>query len=371
MNNTTSEAEKHPLGILSRKGAETLSREGALREAAKIPGAWLVPKGTYMLDTPILVCSDVSLQFEEGTVLCASRKFSGEALFFAENFRRIRLCGGRFDGAGRTKKLLSFRNGNGLWLESLLLARYGETGLWLEGISRFAVSRVTLLPDSASHDGIALLNGSESGIVRKIRQEGTKSRGAMITLYADSAPVRRIRINDVSSLDCFRFVRIVSTDTEVSDIRIHDVAGGCAAGALVIEEFPRESLFFRPEKKAVIREISASLFELYSTREYGRGKNRALIALKTPVAKFSLKNLSRPGLLDAYPRSDTLLIEGQSRAPVIVAEISLRQISEIVARSKLLIRGLSTIWFETEMRPGERLILPTGGIGSLTAEHKE
>ena len=58
MNEQNSEAPSALCGILSRGGAEELSPEQALREAAQSPGAWFVPKGMYTLGASIRLASD-------------------------------------------------------------------------------------------------------------------------------------------------------------------------------------------------------------------------------------------------------------------------------------------------------------------------
>lgn len=370
MNEQKSEAPRALCGILSRGGAEELSPEQALREAAQSPGAWFVPKGMYTLGAPIELASDVSLTFDEGAVLCAAKDFSGDALFFAEDFQRIRLCGGRFEGMGKAAVLLSFRRGTGLSLESLVLVRSGKAAVVMQGVSRFLMRKITLLPAAASRAGIVLGGGSESGILREIRQEGVRSGGAMVVLCAKSAPIRKIRISDLFSADCRRFVHILSDNEAVADVRIRRVSGGCADGALVAEEFPKKDMLFRAEKAAVIEDVSAKFFELFSTEPSDGRERNALIHIKTPIMAFSLKALRRPGLLDAFPRVETLFIEGQSRAPIRIAGITPRQITDLLARSRLLIRGFSSSGFETEMKAGERLLLPSGGAGLITAKHK-
>lgn len=354
--------------ILLCDEAKELSREAALRRAAGIPGTWFVPAGAYIVTSPIELCSGVTMIFEDGAAVCVGKGFAGDTVFFADGFSDISLCGGRFDAAGHVDRLFAFENGKNLRIEKAA-ARYGKSAVLIRNVRDFSLCDLMLLPDRASLDGIVLCGG-ENGTIQSIRGEGACNAGALIALYGVEEPIERVCIRDVAALDCLRFVHIVSSTVPIRDIDIRDLAGGCARGAVVVDEFSgiEKTKTDRPER-AVIENITVAAAELFCTERHKRGGDNALIRVKTPVNRFVLSDLSRPGLLDEYPRVPTFRIDGQQKAPIFVSNIDFGQLNKMLYSGKVLIRVFSDKGFESEMRPGERLIMPDGGVGYLSIRH--
>jgi polygalacturonase len=290
-----------------------------------------VPYGTYRIDrglkiagsTRLVVHPQATLFFADG----AGRRAS-DFLISNRNEDRgdsdISISGGIWDGNNRnnprgregdrnayTGTLINMKNVQGFRLEDVLLkdatayfTRFTRVrDFRIQGV-RFQITHVT-----GNQDGIHCCGYCENGHIHDIKAFGRYTTGDdLIALNADDAllrsellgaeagPIRNLHVSDVQAEDCHSLIRLASVWSEISDIDIRGVYGGCRNYAVNADglRYCRVPLFDAGDPAyaqgvGLLRNVRLADAEVYSTADSGV----ALFCLESRMDGFSMERVRR------------------------------------------------------------------------------
>ncbi|MGC9454452.1 MAG: glycosyl hydrolase family 28-related protein [Phycisphaerae bacterium] len=303
-----------------------------------------IPYGRYRIDkglkisgsTRLVVHPQATLFFGDGAGRCASdflisnrNEDSGDS--------DISISGGIWDGNNAnnprgsegdtnayTGALMNMKNVDGFRLENVVLkdstayfTRFTRVrNFRIQGV-RFEMTHVT-----RNQDGIHCCGYCENGHIHDIKAHGRYTTGDdLIALNADdgllrsellgaeAGPIRNLHISDIRADDCHSLVRLASVWSEISDIDIRGVYGGCRHYVLNADalRYCRRPLFDSDdpayaEGVGLLKNVHIQDAEVHSTSDSGL----ALFCLESRMKNFSMSQVRRSVPSDASPESPLL-----------------------------------------------------------------
>ncbi len=302
-------------------------------------GHVFIPYGRYRIDkglkisgsTRLVVHPQATLFFADGAGRCASD-------FLIANRDEqggdsdISISGGIWDGnnannpRGRegdsdayTGTLMNMKNVDGFRLRDVVLkdstayfTRFTRVrNFRIQGV-RFEMTHIT-----RNQDGIHCCGYCENGHIHDIRAHGRYTTGDdLIALNADdgllrsellgaeAGPIRNLHISDIHAEDCHSLVRLASVWSEISDIDIRGVCGGCRHYALNADalRYCRVPLFDAAdpayaEGAGLLRNIHIEDVEVYSTSD----NDLPLLCLESRMDNFRMRRVRRSLSDDTNP----------------------------------------------------------------------
>lgn len=298
-----------------------------------------IPYGTYRIDkglnisgsTRLVVHPQATLFFADGAGRCASdflisnrNEDSGD--------KDISISGGIWDGnnannpRGRegdrnayTGTLMNMKNVDGFRLRDVVLkdstayfTRFTRVrNFRIEGV-RFEMTHVT-----RNQDGVHCCGYCENGHIHDIKAHGRYTTGDdLIALNADdgllrsellgaeAGPIRNLHISDIQAEDCHSLIRLASVWSEISDIDIRGVYGGCRHYALNADSlrYCRRPLFDADdpayaEGVGLLKNIHLKDAEVYSTSD----NDVPLFCLESRMDNFRMSQVRRSLSNDTNP----------------------------------------------------------------------
>lgn len=246
------------------------------------------------------------------------------------------------DRQGFTGVLANFRYVKGLSLLDMTLRNSTAYHTRLSGVHDFRVERLRF--ESTLHtpnqDGVHVAGCCEDGLIRDIVAVGQACTGDdLVALNADDAldrcetrgklggPIRRIRVHGLRADDCHSFVRMASVWSEIEDIEVNDVRGGCRVNLLNADglRFCAAPLFRLNDERyaagvGLLRHVRLRDIAVYKSG----ATDTALLRLDERMVDFQVEDFRRVRAADAAPHtptvhvafvnSDDITLEGISQA---------------------------------------------------------
>lgn len=306
-----------------------------------------IPYGTYRIDKGLLISSHTRLDVHPEARLIfgdGAGRQSTDFLISNRNPDRgdteISITGGIWDGNNRnnprgqegdtnayTGALLNMKRVSGFMLRDMLLKDSTAYFTRLSSVRNFRIEKIRFQITHLlrNQDGIHCAGNCENGHIHDLRAQGTHTTGDdMVALNADDAllrsellgaeagPIRNLSISDIRADDCHSFVRLASVWSEISDIDIRGVMGGCRCMALNADaaRYCRLPLF-DPKDPAYgdgvgrLRNIRFAEAQIHKTSAY----DRALFCLETRMDNLQLVNIRRTRERDAIPDAPLVVMD--------------------------------------------------------------
>ena len=296
-------------------------------------GVLYIPAGTYVVGRTLKIGSDTAIRAEaEAVIRLADGALKGRGDYLlAGAGENITIEGGVWDGNAPgnrrneedmfapenfTGTMLHFRGVKGLTLRGMTLRDPECYYLRLCEVSDFLVEDITF--DSPhlrpNQDGVHLGGCCERGVIRRLRGLHGSPNDDFVALNADdcltrlqnrdlvNGPIRDIVVEDVEADFCHTFVRIVSIESEVSNIRVSNVRGGCENFAINMDAMRYcRTPFFVPDDPCYTQGVGRASdvhFRDMTIRRKGSGNyhaTRPLICLETNARDFTVENVRTDG----------------------------------------------------------------------------
>lgn len=244
------------------------------------------------------------------------------------------------DRNGFTGAMINFRNVQGLTLLDMRLKNSTAYHTRISGTRDFRIERLRFEDtiQSRNQDGVHIGGCCEDGLIRDISAVGESCTGDdLIALNADDAldrsetrgklggPIRRVRIHGLRAQDCHSFVRMASVWSDIGDIEINDVRGGCRINVINADalRFCAGPLFRRNDKRyaggvGLLRTIRLRNVAVHKS---GIG-NTPLLRLDERMQDFEVENFMRMPGADVAPEAPTIQVAFQSTDTIHLEGIS-------------------------------------------------
>lgn len=319
-----------------------------------------VPQGTYIISSALIIDSDTELVLHpDAQIKLASGAMKRRGDFMLTNRhhdggdRNITIRGGSFDGncsgnprgeifdsEGYSGAMFNFRNVDGLSVTDTVLKN--SAGYFTRNcrVKNFVYGAITFVSDEivTCNDGIHLGGFCENGFIFDLAAHTPHTpNDDVVALNADDCItrvgnldmecgyIRNIKICGISVKECHTFVRMLSVDSEISNISVHGIAGGCSEMAINMDgaRYCRTPLIPQNDKRyhggtGKISNVFVRDCFVHSTRAHGG----ALVRIETNADNFTIKNFCRTGELDCKPLTKTMLMTNVSECSVEIAGFS-------------------------------------------------
>lgn len=323
-----------------------------------------IPCGIYRIGKGLLISSNTRLVVHpEARLIFADGAGAHVSDFLLSNRdpdggdANISISGGIWDGNNRansrgkegdpdayTGTLINMKNVSGLELKNM---RLKDSTAYFTRLTRVRNFRVEHIEFQITHvtrnqDGVHCAGFCEDGEIHDITAHGTYTTGDdLVALNADDAllrsellgaeagPIRRLRISNLRADDCHSFVRMASVWSEISDIDIRGVYGGCRNMALNADgvRYCKVPLFdvcdpVYAAGAGLLKNIRFADACIHKTKP-----GRPLFCLESRMENFRLVNIQRDLAKDACPEVPFLTI-GNVRQNQMTAEYHAAQPSD-------------------------------------------
>ena len=353
-----------------------------------------VPAGTYRIARTLRIGSDTALRLAaDATVRLADgagpRAGAGGFLLtnrdHAAGNHNITVEGGIWDGnnpgnprgpdgprdsyTGVAVNLVNVRD---LVLRGLTVRDPESFFIRLGEARGFMVEDVTL---EASHlrpnqDGVHVGGFSEDGIIRRITGVGAGCpNDDMVALNANDdvtravnlgmkeGPIRRIQVEDIVAEDAYTFLRLLSQDAPIEDVRIRRIRGGCRYHALNLNRWR-----FPPGKGR----MTGVRIEDVDVAKRPSPNHQALTHITLTVQDLEIRDVGRTD--HECPEAPTLEVANGTAGEVELGGLAPSQVEALLAASEhLLVRERGDgpegqAWLRIGLTPQSVLRLPAGGF---------
>ncbi len=320
-------------------GGEADASEGIQRALDSGAPLVYIPYGIYRIDRGLKIGSGTRLEahpqaqivFGDGAGRCAD-DFLLSNRNPEKGDRDITISGGIWDGnnahnprgpEGRrdsyTGALINMKNVEGLILEDAVLKDSTAYFTRFTRVRNFRIERIRfqITKITRNQDGIHCCGFCENGQIHDIVATGRYTTGDdLVALNADDAllrsellgaeagPIRRVSISNIRAEDCHSLIRLASVCSEISDIDIRGVYGGCRLHALNADALRYCLLpLFDPKDPAfasgvgLLKNVRISDIEVYGTS----GETTPLFCLESRMSGFALRRVARLPERDAHP----------------------------------------------------------------------
>ncbi len=379
-----------------------------------------VPRGEYIISSTLFIDSDTELLLHpHAKLMLAPGSMKKRGDFFITNKhhrtgdKNIKIRGGYFDANGfynpkgelfdkngYSGTAFNFCNVDGLSVCDVFLMN--PAGYFTRNcrVKNFEYRNIVFSSfyNISNNDGIHLGGYCENGVISELRAQtdGTTSDD-MIALNADDCLTRvenldmecgyikNIKITDITAINCHTFIRMLSVDSEISNINASHIAGGCSEMAINLDgaRYCRTPLIPQDDERfhggtGNIFDIQISDMEVISTRRH----DGALIRIETNTDNFIISNFKRPEpempeeTECSANRTKTLIMTNVSSSEICIDDITKNQLKKIIRDSKLSNKGIKEsprggISCDCLIKPNDSLILEDGGAGNITIKKAE
>ncbi len=243
------------------------------------------------------------------------------------------------DRQGYTGTLANFRHVHGLSLLDMTLRNSTAYHIRLSGVQDFRVERLRFEDShhTPNQDGVHVAGCCEDGLIRDIKAVGPACTGDdLIALNADDAldrcetrgklggPIRRVRVHGLRADDCHSFVRMASVWSEIEDIEVNDVRGGCRVCLLNADalRFCAGPLFRRDDERyaqgaGLLRNIRLRNIAVYKSGT----SDMPLLRLDTRMDSLEVENFERLFMEDSTPQTPTIQVAYQNTDNIVLEGI--------------------------------------------------
>ncbi len=255
------------------------------------------------------------------------------------------------DRNGFTGAMINFRHVQGLSLTDMTLKNSTAYHTRLSGVRNFRVERLRFEDTlhTSNQDGVHVAGCCEDGLIRDITAVGDACTGDdLVALNADDAldrsetrgklggPIRRIRIHGLRAKDCHSFVRMASVWSEIQDIEINDICGGCQINVLNADalRFCMGPLFRRNDERyangaGLLRNIRLRNIAVYKSAP----GDTALLRLDERMEDFEVERFTRLTENDVAPQAPTIQVAYMSTDGIVLEGINQHDVTRCRERS--------------------------------------
>ena len=225
-----------------------------------------------------------------------------------------------------TGVMINFRNVRGLTLLDMRQKNSSAYHTRISGINNFRIERIRFEDTikAPNQDGVHVAGCCEDGLIRDITAVGESCTGDdLVALNADDAldrsetrgklggPIRRIHVQGLCADDCHSFIRMASVWSEIEDIEINDVRGGCRINVVNADalRFCAGPLFRRDDERyaggiGLLRNI-----RLRNVAVHKSGFDKTpLLRLDERMEDFEVENFTRLTEHDVSPEPPTIQV---------------------------------------------------------------
>lgn len=292
----------------------------------------IIPAGDYRVVKPLKIPSNKHIKADKDSrvFLCGDvSRFRGDFLLTNSDTvhgnENISISGGQWDGNNRGKynkkaelfdsngysgAALNFVNVKNLRLSDLTVSNPAGYYIRMALLSDFVIRDIGFFSEErvGNQDGLHFCGGVKNGLVENISGLCPgQPNDDMIALNADdcftrvenldlaAGSIENVTIRNIFADDCHTFIRILSVDSPVKNIKIENIRGGyrCFAINMDAARYCRTPLFKeeeRPQGAGNIENVSVSEAEIFCTSP---GRNDAMILCESNVRDFSITNFRR------------------------------------------------------------------------------
>ena len=305
-----------------------------------------IPFGTYRIDrglkigssTRLVVHPQALLFFADGAGRCAA-DFLLSNRNAEKGDRDISVSGGIWDGnnvnnprGGEddrnafTGALINMKNVDGFVLEDAVLKDSTAYFTRFTRVRNFRVERIRfqMTHVTRNQDGVHCCGYCENGHIHDITATGRYTTGDdLVALNADdgllrsellgaeAGPIRNLQISNIRAEDCHSLIRLASVWSEIADIDIRGVYGGCRHYALNADalRYCRRPLFV-PDDPAyaqgvgLLKNIRLADAEVYSTSD----NPVPLFCLESRMDNLTMQRVARSLVNDTNPGAPLVAI---------------------------------------------------------------
>lgn len=282
-----------------------------------------IPKGEYIICDTLYVPSDKTIIADSAALIkCADGCFKKESSFLIRNKdvengnKNITIIGGIWDGNNINNMCKTYKDGNqtgvlfefmkvdGLVISDVVLQNSERFHIRINKVSHFEFTNIyfndTYL--RPCNDGINMGGFCEFGKIKGVSARKGATNDDLIALNADDNEscmtrdkewgyIRNIEIEDVYAEDVYTAVRILSVESEISNIRIKNLHCGIReygfnmdAGRYCMDPFFNDEDY--PKGVGNIHDIYLENITLYKTVKSGR----PIFIFEENVKDFEIKN---------------------------------------------------------------------------------
>jgi len=239
--------------------------------------------------------------------------------------------------------------------------RENQDGVHLNGYCERGVIRdLQALSPFATNDDMVALNADDGSGDAYVFQQGMVS-----------GPIRDITVEHLRAPSAFTFVRLLSSQQPLENVRISDVVGGCRFYAVNLDRwrFPAGGGKIR---NVVLRDISVhKAFDSFSRQSHP--DRRPLIHIQTRVENFRIENFRRTE--EQQPPAVTLLLDNGQRNRLRLSGLTAAQqqallrsspaVSEELFSSEAGNPGAADAGRMMQLESNASVTLPDGGFSVL------
>jgi len=355
-----------------------------------------VAAGTYLLGTTLLMGSGDRLISEPGAIYRMADGAGRNARSFllsnrnpGNGNRDIVVEGGVWDGNcqanprgrdgdlwGFTGTAINFSKVQGLQLRNLTVKNLEAFSIRVGEVEDFTIEEIVFdHPVSRpNQDGVHVGGYSFRGQIRRLKAITPRTTNDdMVALNADDdvervlnlgmrrGPIRDITVDGLEAPDVYTFVRLLSVDQPVEQVRITGIRGGCRFHVLNINNWRF------PPGVGAIRDVRIADCAVRKTAT-GKGWDSQMdIALAVDDFEVGDYRVEPGGHVEAL----VLTIRNDTRQRVTLDGLTAAQVAAVTGAST----GLTVVEQTAErlmvaMERGSRLVVPEGSIGRLRIERR-
>lgn len=204
----------------------------------------IIPDGTYLLGSSILVPSDIEIELSHNVILKA--KDGMNVPFFKNDYtlgnQNIFIHGGQFDGNSQQQTgntcVFQFKNVKGLWLQDIRIKNTYGLATNFGQIENFLFENFYFDQDGTSpnQDGIHVCGYARNGVIRNI---SGVTYDDMVALNADdgvgafsTGEIKNVVVDGVQSPNGYRLVRLLSSTNLMDRITVRNLNGDVSVNLL-------------------------------------------------------------------------------------------------------------------------------------------
>jgi polygalacturonase len=318
----------------------------ALQQMLDERGDVIIPAGNYRVTSTLIIKSDTHVIADKNARLfmCGeTARKRGDFLMSTDPDHRnanISVVGGIWDGNNSSEKIrkadlfdvngysgvvLNFCNVKKLTLDNLTVINPASYYFRFYKLNGFTISNIVLKSDLQfpNQDGLHFCGDIKNGVIENISAFGEQTNDDLIALNADDyiervenldmreGDIENIKINNISADNCHSFIRLLSVTSEIRDITVENVSGGCRNYAINMDagrycKTPLFNDYDKPKGVGCIEDVRMSNFNVHWTHATDA---KAMVLCETQMSNLEISNVKvdRVRLLENF-KKPTLLV---------------------------------------------------------------
>ena len=377
-------------------------------------GTVTVPMGRYKIGKTLYIGSDTKLMVHpKATIKLADNTLKKRGDFLIANKshdggqdRNITICGGLWDGNNLTNRkpdvlfddnacsgaIMSFKNVEGLTLSGLTLKDSGGYFTRFCRVNGFLIEDIDFVSTeyAPNNDGLHIGGYVENGVIRNIHADTPNTTSDdLIALNADDiitrcealdmecGYIRNLVIDGLSARYCASFVRMLSIDSDITNIKISNVTGGIT-GMVINMDAARYCMtpIIEPGSErftkgvGCVKDVTVDHVRVHAV---DLGHYFAYLTLESNMHNFKINDFVREDRLEADHERKTLIIRNISPSRISFEGLNAVQAAEFANGKGETADtenryGEKTVSLEIDTEYYDERTISSGGFESLTID---